>query len=159
VGLKTAWFNRKLVFNIDAFHTDIQDFQTQVATPFIFNGTNLAILQIANAGKVRTRGVEMDFTARPSQRLTIGGNMAFIDAIFAYFPNGTCNYTSQPGCFTSTTIPGTSTTVPATSFMNNTGRTLPNSPKFTFSVNASYDVPVSASMTGFIRPITIIAVR
>jgi len=28
---------------------------------------------------------------------------------------------------------------------------LPNSPKFTFSVNASYDVPVSASMTGFIR--------
>jgi iron complex outermembrane receptor protein len=43
--------------------------------------------------------------------------------------------------------------------MNNTGRTLPNSPKFTFSVNASYDVPVSASMTGFIGPITIIAVR
>ncbi|WJT00952.1 TonB-dependent receptor [Novosphingobium humi] len=151
VGLKSAWFNRKLVFNIDAFHTDIQDFQTQVATPFIFNGTNLAILQIANAGKVRTQGVEMDFTARPTQRLTIGGNMAFIDAIFAYFPNGTCNYSAQPGCFVSTTIPGTSTTVPATSFMNNTGRTLPNSPKFTFSVNASYDVPVSASMTGFIR--------
>jgi iron complex outermembrane receptor protein len=105
VGLKTAWFNRRLTFNVDAFTTDIKDFQTQIATPFIFNGTNLAILQIANAGKVRTRGVEMDFSARPSDRLTISGNAAYIDAKFAYFPNGTCNYPTQPGCFLSTTIP------------------------------------------------------
>ncbi|WP_161989080.1 TonB-dependent receptor [Sphingomonas glacialis] len=151
IGLKSTWFNRKLVFNIDLFTTDIKDFQTQVATPFIFNGTNLAILQIANAGKVRTRGVEMDFSVRPTARLTIGGNAAYIDAKFADFPNGTCNYPTQPGCFLSTTIPGTSTTVPATRFFNTTGQVLPNSPKFTYSLTASYDAPLSDAMTGFIR--------
>jgi iron complex outermembrane receptor protein len=151
VGLKSSWFRRKLVLNVDMFTTDIKDFQTQVSTPFIFNGTNLAILQIANAGKVRTRGIEMDFTARPTSRLTIGGNAAYINAKFADFPNGTCNYPTQPGCFLSTTIPGTNTTVPATRFFNNTGNVLPNSPKFTYSVNASYDVPLSASVVGFVR--------
>ena len=151
IGLKSSWFDRKLIFNIDAYSTVIDNFQTQVATPFIFNGTNLAILQIANAGKVRTRGVEMDFTARPTSRLTISGNMAFVDAKFAYFPNGTCNYPTQPGCFLSTTIPGTNTPVPATRFFNNTGNVLPNSPKFTFSVNGSYDAPLSESLVGFLR--------
>ncbi|MBB3358222.1 MULTISPECIES: TonB-dependent receptor [unclassified Novosphingobium] len=151
VGLKTAWFNRRLVFNIDAYTTDIKDFQTQISTPFIFNGTNLAILQIANAGKVRSRGIEMDFSARPTDRLTISGNAAYIDAKFAYFPNGTCNYPTQPGCFVSTTIPGTTTTVPATRFFNNTGNVLPNSPKFTYSLNANYDVPVTSEITGFIK--------
>jgi iron complex outermembrane receptor protein len=151
IGVKSSWFDHKLIFNVDVYSTIITDFQTQVATPFIFNGTNLAILQIANAGKVRTRGVEMDFNARPTSRLTISGNMAFIDAKFAYFPNGTCNYPTQPGCFLSTTIPGTNTPVPATRFFNNTGNVLPNSPKFTFSVNGSYDVPLSDKMVGFLR--------
>lgn len=151
VGLKSSWFNRKLVLNVDVFTTDIKDFQTQIATPFVFNNTNLAILQIANAGKVRTRGVEMDFSARPTSRLTISGNAAYIDAKFAYFPNGTCNYAAQPGCFLSTTIPGTNTTVPATRFFNNTGNVLPNSPKFSYSLNANYEAPLSDGLTGFIR--------
>ncbi|MET3762290.1 TonB-dependent receptor [Sphingomonas sp. UYEF23] len=151
VGLKTSWLNRKLIFNVDLFTTDIKDFQTQVATPFIFNGTNLAILQIANAGKVRTRGVEMDFSARPTSRLTITGNAAYIEAKFADFPNGTCNYPTQPGCFLSTTIPGTTTVVPATRFFNNTGLILPNSPKFSYALTASYDLPLSTTTTGFLR--------
>ncbi|MDE1916800.1 MAG: TonB-dependent receptor [Sphingomonadales bacterium] len=151
VGFKTSWFSRRLVFNIDAFTTDIKNFQTQIATPYIFNGQNLSILQVANANKVRSRGVEMDFVARPTRRLTINGNAAYIDAKFADFPNGTCNYNAQPGCFLSTTIPGTNTTVPATRFFNNTGNVLPNSPKFTYSLGLAYNVPVNERMEAFVK--------
>ncbi len=151
IGVKSSWFNRRLILNADIFTTDIKDFQTQISTPFIFEGNNLAILQIANAGKVRTRGIEMDFTAKPTNRLTISGNAAYIKAEFADFPNGTCNYVAQPGCFLSTVIPGTDTVVPPTRFFNNTGKRLPNSPRFTYSLNASYDVPLSNAMTGFLR--------
>lgn len=42
-------------------------------------------------------------------RLTVSGNMAYINAKLDYFPNGTCNYPTQPGCFVSTMKPGTNT--------------------------------------------------
>lgn len=151
IGVKSAWFDRKLVFNVAVFKTLIKDFQTQIATPFIVNNQQFSILQIANAGRVQSRGVEMDFTARPTSRLTVGGNAAWIDARYADFPNATCAYTGQPGCFSSTIIPGTNTVVPATNFFNNTGKVLPNSPKFTFSINGSYDAPLSDDVVGFLR--------
>jgi iron complex outermembrane receptor protein len=150
-GLKTSWFSHKLVVNIDAFNTDIHNFQAQVDTPFIFNGASLAILQVANANKVNTRGVEMDFNSRPLPQLTISGNAAYIDAKFADFQNGTCNYNAQPGCFASTVIPGTHTVVPSAFFFNDTGKVLPNAPKFTYSLNGNYDVPVTDALTAFVK--------
>ncbi len=71
IGLKSSWFNRRLIFNIDVFKTTIRDFKIQIAIPAIIDGLQTSILQIANAGEVRTRGVEMHFTARPTWRLTL----------------------------------------------------------------------------------------
>jgi iron complex outermembrane recepter protein len=86
VGLKTQFWGRKATFNITAFRTDIKNFQATV-----FNG-QLGVLRgfLANAGKVRTQGIETDFSIRPSERFTAYLNAAYTDAKYVRFVDAPC---------------------------------------------------------------------
>lgn len=60
VGLKTRAFDRRVVFNIDAFHTRVRDFQATV----VDNAQTVALLgYLSNIPRVTVKGVEFDATA------------------------------------------------------------------------------------------------
>lgn len=85
-GIKTQFWDRKATFNLTAFRTDIKDYQATV-----FNG-QLGVLRgyLANAGKVRSQGLEADFSIRPSERFSAYVNGAYTDAKYARFVDAPC---------------------------------------------------------------------
>lgn len=140
VGLKSTLLDRRLILNLAAFTTDFRDFQAQVFDLTVTPGA----FRVANAGKLRTRGIEMDFTARPVEGLTLNGSAAYVDAYYVSFPNIACyrGQNAATGCLPVT--PGSATLV-----TNASGNPLPNSPKYSFALAAAYERPLNDTVTGF----------
>lgn len=82
VGVKTRPLPG-LTMNLTAFHTGIKDFQTQVVN------AQVGVLRgyLANAEKVRVRGVELDSTYRVTDYLNLYGSVAFADGRYISFPD------------------------------------------------------------------------
>jgi iron complex outermembrane receptor protein len=86
LGVKTQFWDRRATFNLTAFRTDIKNYQATVT-----NG-QLGVLRgyLANAGKVRSQGLEADFKIRPSDRFSAYLNGAYTDATYATFVDAPC---------------------------------------------------------------------
>lgn len=82
VGVKTSPFKNS-IFNLTAFNTDIKDFQTNVQAAEL--GVNRGYL--ANADKVRVRGVELDASIFINSHLTINGAATYTDGKYVKFTN------------------------------------------------------------------------
>ncbi len=75
-GLKTAWFDNRLIANVAAYYARYENFQ---ANNFdVLNG--VVITRLTNAGEVSTKGAELDFSLRPGAGWTINGGLAYTDA-------------------------------------------------------------------------------
>lgn len=97
IGLKSTSFNKRLRLNVAAFSTEYDNFQTTLAD--VLNGT--IVTRLINAGKVSSKGVEVDFSARPTDSLTINGALARINARIDHFncPTGaptSCDIDGKP---------------------------------------------------------------
>lgn len=73
VGLKSEFFDRRLLLNLSAFYIDWRDIQLQGAT-----ATNLSY--IANGGRARSQGFEATTSLRVARGFTLGGSVAYTDA-------------------------------------------------------------------------------
>ncbi|KFF18822.1 TonB-dependent receptor [Flavobacterium hydatis] len=82
IGIKTSPF-RNSIFNLAFFNTDIKDFQTNVQAAEL--GVNRGYL--ANADKVRVRGVELDASFVFSQHLTVNAAATYTDGKYVKFTN------------------------------------------------------------------------
>lgn len=133
LGIKTAFFDRKLTLNVSFYRSIFDDYQVQSLD------TTLQTFVVQNAAKVKTQGVEVGFTARPLPGFSLNGGMSFLDAKFESFPGAQC-YSSQttPSCATSGTFDAA-------------GLRLPVSPRFTSTVQAVYDLPVSGGVVPFLQ--------
>lgn len=85
-GIKTQFWDRKATFNLAAFRTDIEYYQATVT-----NG-QLGVLRgyLANAGKVRSQGLEVDLKVRSSDRFSAYANAAYTDAKYVRFVDAPC---------------------------------------------------------------------
>jgi iron complex outermembrane receptor protein len=81
-GVKTTPFGRTTA-NITVYDTDIKDFQAQVVN------ASVGVLRgyLANAEKVRVRGVEFDGSARANRHLTFYAAAAYTDGQYISFPD------------------------------------------------------------------------
>jgi iron complex outermembrane recepter protein len=81
-GVKTE-FRPGYTANFTVFNTRIKDYQTQVVN------AQVGVLRgyLANAEKVRVRGVEFDGNARINKRLSLYGAAAYTDGIYVSFPD------------------------------------------------------------------------
>ncbi|WP_233497319.1 TonB-dependent receptor [Novosphingobium sp. MD-1] len=122
VGLKTAWFDRKVTLNVDAFQIDWSDMQITLRTP------NGAFSYIGNAGKAKVKGIEAETGIHPLPGLSILGNFSYIDAKLTQNQN---------------------TGVTATSGLK--GDRIPYVPKIMGGGSAQYSWPLSESLSGFLR--------
>jgi iron complex outermembrane recepter protein len=82
VGIKTSP-NGNSTLNLVLHNTDIKDYQTLVQTAEV--GVNRGYL--ANAEKVRVRGVELDGSMRPGEHLSLYGALAYTDGKYVSFKN------------------------------------------------------------------------
>ncbi len=82
VGIKTRPLPG-LTVNATAFNTGIRDFQTQVVN------AQVGVLRgyLANAEKVRVRGIELDSTYRVNDNLNLYASAAFTDGRYISFPD------------------------------------------------------------------------
>lgn len=126
VGLKSEFWDRQATFNLSAFRTDIRNFQANV------NNGQFGVLRgyLANAGKVRTQGIEADLSVRPSERFNAYASGAYTDAKYARFVDAPCppelagGGSSPPNCDIS-------------------GQRLAGVSKWSFSFGAEANVPAS----------------
>jgi iron complex outermembrane receptor protein len=81
-GVKTEPF-RGVTANVTAYDTEIKDFQAQVVNA----GVGVLRGYLANAEKVRVRGVEFDGSARVSRNLSFYGATAYTDGKYVSFPD------------------------------------------------------------------------
>jgi len=81
IGVKSSWFENKLVANLNYFHTEISDFQDRN-----FDGVNFIV---QNAGELTQQGIELDLQARPIDQLTANLGLSYLDSEFDSFPNAT----------------------------------------------------------------------
>ncbi|HEY6816623.1 MAG TPA: TonB-dependent receptor [Croceibacterium sp.] len=86
LGAKTQFWDNKATLNVALFHTTIDDYQANVS-----NG-QYGVLRgyLANADRVRTKGVEVDFSIRPAQWFTAYINGAYTDAKYVKFVDAPC---------------------------------------------------------------------
>lgn len=106
VGIKSNWFDNRLVLNVSVFHTEYDDFQAQATeselildedgNPVDQNGDGEDDRKfsfiLTNVGEVTTEGIEMDIMAQPTDNLTLFGGLAWIDAQIDDYKGGPCSF-------------------------------------------------------------------
>ncbi len=83
-GFKSRLQDSRVTLNVAVFQETATDYQANITDPVLLKS------YISNVPEVRSRGVELDLAARPSQQLTIYGSAAYTDAIYTDFPGSPC---------------------------------------------------------------------
>jgi len=133
-------WNRRLTFNLAGFWSDVFDYQATVT-----NG-QLGVLRgyLANAGLVRVRGVEVEFSGRPASHLDFYFNGAFTDGRYVRFVDAPC----PPELTGGTTAAAGQTPSPAgtpggisPANCNISGQWLPGISRWAASYGIEYEIP------------------
>ncbi|MDI1297340.1 MAG: TonB-dependent receptor [bacterium] len=81
LGAKTSFFGGKLRVNGAAYEIDWKDYQQAFQTACGINNANIVSF-IVNAGRVRSRGGELEISATPVAGLNLGAGGSFTDATY-----------------------------------------------------------------------------
>ncbi|QAY75545.1 TonB-dependent receptor [Sphingosinicella sp. BN140058] len=144
IGLKTQFWNRRATLNVTGFWTEIKDFQASVISNV--SGSNVLRGYLANAEKVRVRGIEADFSLRPSERVSAYLNGAFTDHEFRRFVDAPCPPELAGG---TTAAAGQTPSAPGTpggispANCDVSGQWLPGVSKWAFSWGSEYNLPAN----------------
>ncbi|WP_413071599.1 TonB-dependent receptor [Sphingomonas sp. 1P08PE] len=141
LGVKSQFWDRRITLNLAGFWTEIKDYQAVV------NNSSTSTLRgyLANAGKVRVRGVEGDFAVRPSERLNLYVNAAFTDHEYVDFRNAPCppelsgggTPTAANPSIGAPGAPGTNSPI----VCDISGQWLPGISRFAVSYGGEYNLP------------------
>jgi len=112
LGVKTAWFDNRLILNANLFYMDIKDMHVYTAPD------NLTYLT-SNAGEAHSQGVEIEFRAKPWRGVDLMASLGIVDAQYDEYTK----YTPTPQ--------GVRTD-------DCTGKKLEGTPEYTFSLAAQY---------------------
>lgn len=135
VGVRSRLLDRRVTLNATLFNTEYDDFQAQGAE-LLPDGTQN--FRLTNVGAIRTRGIEVESTARLVDGLTLSGSVAYLDAEITQFAGAQCwpGQTVAQGCAGS----------PAR--QNLAGERPPQAPKWKLSAGAEYVRPLAGDLEG-----------
>jgi iron complex outermembrane receptor protein len=140
-GLKTQFWGRTATYNLTAFWTDIDDFQTNVT-----NG-QLGVIRgyLANAEGVRVRGIESEFSVQPTDNLSAYFNVAYTDHEYTRFTDAPCPPELAGGTAAGNNPPSAPGTPGGLSpaNCNISGQWLPGISKWALSYGADYEFPTT----------------
>ena len=121
-GFKTQLFDRRLRLNTGGFYYDYKNLQV---TQFV----NLA-QTIVNGAKARIYGVDVDFTAKVTDRFTLSGGLEAMHATFTSYPAAVGSIPKAAGGATLIAVDAS-------------GKRVPLAQDFTGTIAADYEQPVS----------------
>jgi iron complex outermembrane receptor protein len=90
-GIKSTWFDQRLMLNASIFYLNYQDLQVRQIT------NNL--VQIKNAGKASNNGMELDIKYLVSENLTLLANATWMDAEYVEYSMGGADLSGTPLLF------------------------------------------------------------
>ncbi len=122
IGVKSTLLQGRLVLNASLFDTQFEDLQRSIYDPVTIGFIT------SNAAEASSKGVEMMAIWRPTERLTINANGAYLDAKYDDFPGAACLADQPPSCVAETN--------------NIAGTRLTYSSKWTGNVQFDYTMPV-----------------
>ncbi len=129
VGVKSDLLDRKLRLNLSVFDVEMEGIQ--ITNP---SATSPTIFLTKNAGTGRSRGFELEVTAKPLEGLTLQGSYAYADSYFVNAKDGSLR--SYP------------------SFVSNydvSGNPLPRQAKHLANASIQYETGLTAALDGYIR--------
>ncbi len=124
IGVKSKWLENRLRVNGAVFHTSYENMQV---SSFDVSADGLTFIPVfTNAGEATIKGAELELTALLTDRLTLIGNVGYLDAGYDVF-------LAEPDPVTGTVIDVSDQ------------REVVNSPKWDTFVGLSYNVPLGAA--------------
>lgn len=84
VGLKSEWFDNRLLLNAAVFRSDYQDLQASIN---FANAAGTFISLVRNAAESRSRGVEIETAWAATQRLRLSAAVTYLDSTYLSYPN------------------------------------------------------------------------
>lgn len=120
IGLKGSAFAHRFEYDLSVFLTKYRNFQV---FQFVGLDSGQTIIQLRNAARVETRGLEASVRALLTGHLTVGANLGLLDAKFKSFPGG------------------------GAGGQDAAGQRMPDAPKVTAAITANYVLP-SESLDG-----------
>ena len=155
LGLKSRFLDNRVQLNVIGFYTNYDNFQAQSAV--LVGGTPQFVLN--NVGKLRTKGVEVEFQAKPTDWLRLDAGASYTDAVMTSFPTAQ-GYPGQTGrvfsggvsslvgnCVAATAA---AALAPRTTcqFQDRSGARLPNSPKLKWNIGATAEFGLMGDAVG-----------
>ena len=106
LGLKSTLFDRRLLLNANLFWTGIHGYQA--TTLYQAPGSTQLVQVLANAGSVRSRGLEFEATALPLRGLTLNFTGSYNDVTYLSFKDAPCpaEVSTRPGAPSSCDLTG-----------------------------------------------------
>jgi iron complex outermembrane recepter protein len=160
VGIKAEFLDRRVRLNLTGFFSEFSNYQQQTIAPGLG-----ASFTLANVGKVRTKGIELDWSVKATDWLRLSGGLAYTDATIVSFPQAPC-YGGQAtatvttlaaipagGCYKYTGVtgidPATGLNVPnGFAGQNLAGAPLFNAPKWKGNIAADFKLPLGSVEAG-----------
>lgn len=138
-GFKATIPSIRTFVSLSGFWTDFKNFQAQVFETI--PGSPTGAFTVRNAGKLRTRGFELEVDSRPAPGLNLGGSLVYNDAKFREFVGAGCpRLGSDPRLAlpAGQAVPA-NICVPGKQSFDASGTPLVNAPKWTFTLNGRYE--------------------
>jgi iron complex outermembrane receptor protein len=85
-GIKSKWFDNRLLLNLDVFRSDYTDQQVESA---IFTPLGVPVFEVTNAGSSRSQGVEFEGQWAISSNWRLSSNVTYLDSYYVSYPNVT----------------------------------------------------------------------
>ncbi|OWV31935.1 hypothetical protein B5C34_15695 [Pacificimonas flava] len=145
LGLKSDLFDRSVQLNLAAFLNKYSDLQSSVTKQGAVRAENVTV----NVASAETYGIEADLLTKPARNLTLGLSAGWLKAEYTDFCEDIdgvfTDGTAEPGqCAPATEIIANG--APTGTFrvpIDNAGLPLSNSPEWSASIRADYEVPLS----------------
>jgi iron complex outermembrane receptor protein len=130
IGTKADWLQHRLSSSFTVFRADVTNLQSQGVDSIDTPRGPISSIFLTNAAKARSKGVEFEVTAVPTEQLSLNLGFAYTDAKFVSYPEAACfgGQTLEQGC-----------TGGDLGRQNLSGKRMPLVPKLSGNAAATYD--------------------
>jgi iron complex outermembrane receptor protein len=138
LGIRSQFFDRRLTMNVTLFDTNYRDLQAQTIE-FLPDGS--FNYRLTNVGRITTKGVEVESTARIGDDLNLNGGLTYLDAKYNQFDAAQCYplQTAAQGC----------TGTPAR--QNLSGTTAIQAPKWKFNIGGDFSPALTSDLRAVVQ--------
>ncbi len=131
IGAKTQWFDHRLTANVDAFRETVSNYQTNAV--FLVNGS--AKQALANAGGLKSQGVEYDAALEVASGFQLRSSGAYAEAVYTDYGNAPC---------------APEATAAGATVCSLTGRGVANTPHWVFNLAADFTHQLTDGLDGYL---------